>query len=327
MIRVRYANELVGLLVILALVLFLGVAFQAGVLSRWFQPTHVLRIILPEQGSAGLSPGGDVEMLGTKAGEVRRVVITPNQQMYAEADIEDQAQPFIRRDSVAVIRKRFGVAGAAYVDVSRGKGPALDWSFAVIQGVTERDPSESIGTLIDEVRKKVFPVLDDFGRSSHGIAELVDNIKNGRGNIGRLLVDETLVKEAEGAVKSVQESVAKLGPIMAELQDASHDMAQLAKNVSARQGGVPALLQRMGQILTSLQSLMQDLSKATQHLPQIARNVEGSTANLPSLLTQAQQTVHDLDQLITQMRGSWLLGGGGPPPTVPSRLPPTEVRP
>ena len=77
MIRVRYANELVGLLVILALVLFLGVAFQAGVLSRWFQPTHVLRIILPEQGSAGLSPGGDVEMLGTKAGEVRRVVITP----------------------------------------------------------------------------------------------------------------------------------------------------------------------------------------------------------------------------------------------------------
>jgi len=143
MIRVRYANELVGLLVILALVLFLGVAFQAGVLSRWFQPTHVLRIILPEQGSAGLSPGGDVEMLGTKAGEVRRVVITPNQQMYAEADIEDQAQPFIRRDSVAVIRKRFGVAGAAYVDVSRGKGPALDWSFAVIQGVTERDPSNA----------------------------------------------------------------------------------------------------------------------------------------------------------------------------------------
>src|SRR4029077_493021 len=94
-IRLRYANELVGLLVILALVLFLGVAFQAGVLSRWFQPTHILRIILPEKGSAGLSSGGDVEMLGTKAGEVRRVVITPNQQMYAEADIEDQAQPFV----------------------------------------------------------------------------------------------------------------------------------------------------------------------------------------------------------------------------------------
>jgi phospholipid/cholesterol/gamma-HCH transport system substrate-binding protein len=246
--------------------------------------------------------------------------------MYAEADIEDQAEPFIRRDSVAVIRKRFGVAGAAYVDVSRGKGPALDWSFAVIQGVTERDPTESIGTLIDEVRQKVFPVLDDLGHTSHGIAELVDNIKNGRGNIGRLLVDDTLVKEAEAAVVSVQESVAKLGPIMDELQGASKDMAQLAKSVNARQGGVPALLQRMGQILASLQDLMQDLSKATQHLPQIARNVQGSTANLPSLLTQAQQTVYNLDQLIAQLRGSWLIGGGAAP-MAPSRLPPTAVRP
>jgi phospholipid/cholesterol/gamma-HCH transport system substrate-binding protein len=327
MIRMRYANELVGLLVILALVMFLGVAFQAGVLSRWFQPTHVLRILLPEQGSAGLSSGGDVEMLGTKAGEVRRVVITPNQQMYAEADIEDQAQPFVRRDSVAVIRKRFGVAGAAYVDISRGKGPALDWSFAVIQGVSERDPSESIGTLIDEVREKVFPILDDLGRTSHGIAEMVDNIKTGRGNVGRLLVDETLVTAAEGAVESVQQSVAKLGPIMAELQDAARDMAQLAKSVNARQGGVPALLQRVGQILASLRDLMQDLSKATRHLPQIARNVEGSTANLPSLLTQAQQTVYNLDQLIAQLRGSWLIGGGGAMPMAPSRLPPTAVRP
>jgi phospholipid/cholesterol/gamma-HCH transport system substrate-binding protein len=327
MTRLRYADELVGLLVILAVVLFLGVAFQAGVLSRWFRTTEILRIVLPEQGSAGLSPGADVEVLGTKAGQVRRVVINPDQQMYAEADIEEQARAFIRRDSVGVIRKRFGVAGAAYLDISRGKGKNLDWGFAVIQGVTERDPTESIGSMIDQVREKVFPILDGLGSTTRGLAELVDSIKKGQGNIGRLLADQTLVKRAEGTVGSVQDSVAKLDPIIADLNEASRNIAQLTRNVGAGQGSVPALLQRTNQILVSLQGVMQDLGKAMQRLPPIAHNVEGSTSDLPSLLTQTQQTVHDLDLLIAQMRGSWLLGGGPSAPSAPRRLPSTEVLP
>jgi len=227
--RLRHSDEWVGLLVIIALLLFFGVAFEAGVLSRWFQSNATLRILLPEQGSAGLSPGADVEVLGTKAGEVSRVVINPNQQMYAEAAIEEQAIPFIRRDSVAVIRKRFGIAGAAYLDISRGKGQALDWSYAVIPATTERDPTESVGTLIDELRGKVFPILDDVGRTTHGLAELVDSMQKGKGDIGRLLVDDTMVKEAEAVVASVQKSVNSIESIVSQLENAAHGVARWSR--------------------------------------------------------------------------------------------------
>jgi len=325
--RLRYSDEWVGLLVIVAVLLFLGVAFEAGIVSRWFQSNATLRILLPEQGSAGLSPGADVEVLGTKAGEVTRVVINANQQMYAEAAIDEQAIPFIRRDSVAVIRKRFGIAGAAYLDIGRGRGQALDWGYAVIPATTERDPTESVGTLIDQLRGKVFPILDDVGRTTHGLAELVDNMQQGKGDIGRLLVDDTMVKEAEAVVASVQKSVGSIQSIVVQLEDAAHEIAQLTKNVKLPQNGIAGLLKRIDAILVSLQGTMQQLSQAAQHLPQIARNVEGSSASLPSLLTQTQQAVHDLDQLVVQLRTSWLLGGGGAPATVPTRLPTTEVRP
>lgn len=329
MIKLRYADEVVGLLVIASIVVFLGVAFQAGVLSRWFHSTVTLRVLLPEQGSAGLSSGSDVEVLGTKAGEVRRVVINPDQQMYAEVDIEEQAKPFIRRDSIAVIRKRFGVAGAAYLDISRGKTEELDWNYAVIQGTTERDPTESIGTLIDQVREKVFPLLDDLTRASASLADVVEGVKKGRGTIGRLVTDDTLVHDAEGTVQSVHESVDKLGPIMDQLQAATHDVAALARTTDAAAADVPALIQRMDRVLVSLQEVMQTLGQATNHLPQIAKNVEGTTANLPSLLTQTEQTLKNLDTLLVQLRGSWLLGGGSGnvPPGAPSRLPSTQVRP
>src|SRR6266513_5356986 len=158
MIRLRYADEWVGLLVVAVVAAFLGAILHAGVLRDWFRPVSHLRIVLPETGVAGLSVGADVEILGTQAGTVRRIVISPNQQMYAEVDIDDQARAFIRRDSRALIRRRYGVAGAAFVDVSRGTGAELDWNYAVIQAVTERDATDSIGALIDQVREKVFPI-------------------------------------------------------------------------------------------------------------------------------------------------------------------------
>ena len=113
MIRLRHTDEWVGLLVVLAALLFVGAVLEAGLLRDWFRPVSHLRIVLPQAGVGGLAIGADIEVLGIHAGTVRRIVLNPDQQMYAEADIDEQADAFIRRDSEAVIRRRFGLAGAA----------------------------------------------------------------------------------------------------------------------------------------------------------------------------------------------------------------------
>ena len=81
MIQVRHTNELVGGLVLVAIGVMLFAALQAGVLRDWFRATSELRLIFPEMGVAGMEVGADVEILGTKAGVVRRIVIEPNLQM------------------------------------------------------------------------------------------------------------------------------------------------------------------------------------------------------------------------------------------------------
>jgi phospholipid/cholesterol/gamma-HCH transport system substrate-binding protein len=320
MIRLRHADEWVGLVVVASVVLFLGLIFQAGVLRDWFRPVSTLRLVLPEAGVSGLSEGAEVQVLGTKAGTVRHIVISPNQQMYADVEIDDQARAFIRRDSQAVIRKSFGVAGAAFVDITRGTGAELDWRYAVIQASTERDPTESIGALIDQVREKVFPILDDAGRVTHALAETMERINKGEGNIGVLLKDETLARNA-------QDTAAAARAAMAQLETVTHDIAAIVAAANTSDSGVPALLKRTDQTLASLQAAMKDLSQGAERVPQIARNVEGGTENLGSVLVQTQQTAHELELLLTQLRGLWLLGGNGAPPAKPVRLPSTEVSP
>ena len=165
---------------------------------------------------------------------------------------------------------------------------------------------------IDEVRKKVFPILDDAGRAMRALAETLENVKKGEGNVGRLLVDDTLIKDVEATI--------------AQARTATEQIAALARTANAQDSGVPVLLSHAEQTLVSLQEIVQTLSKVAQEAPEIARNVESGTRNLGSLLTQTQQTVYTLDQLLTELRGHWLLGGGDAPLKDSQRLPATEVR-
>jgi phospholipid/cholesterol/gamma-HCH transport system substrate-binding protein len=311
MMRVRHTDEWVGALVIAAIAVLAVAILQAGVLRDWFKSASELRLILPASGLAGLDVGSDVEVLGTKAGTVRRIVLDPDSQLYAILEIDQQATAFIRRDSAAVIRRRFGVAGAAFVDISRGTGDPMDWSYAVIEATTERGPSDSISALIDEVRQKVFPILDNAGRITQGLAEIVDRTNRGEGNVGRLLTDQTLIRQTEAAIGSAQESMAALNTLFGQLQESAHDLRDLTRKAGGPDG-VPAVLKRAETTLASLQGLLTELGKTSNRMPAIAKNVQDSTANLPALLTQLQVTIAQLDKLVGQLRGSWLLGGGAP---------------
>jgi phospholipid/cholesterol/gamma-HCH transport system substrate-binding protein len=313
MIRLRHTDEWIGLLVIVAVLIFVGAMLEAGVLSTWFRPVGQLRIVLPQSGVGGLAAGADIQVLGIHSGTVRRIVLNPNQQIYAEADIDRQAEPFIRRDSQAVIRRTFGVAGAAFVDISRGTGTPMDWRYAVIDATTETAPTDTLTAMLRRVQDKVFPVLDDAKRTMDALAALTAGLQKGQGTIGRLMTNDTLAHDAE-------QEVASLTVVIARLNDAAGNIDELAKRTASTQKGVPELLGRADVLLANLQS-------ATRQLPELTRNLTGASSDLRPLLTQTELTAADLQRLVTQLRGLWLLGGGGRAQPEQRRLPATQIEP
>jgi phospholipid/cholesterol/gamma-HCH transport system substrate-binding protein len=295
--RFRYASEATGLVVLLALVLFAAAIIQAGVLHDWFRPSVVLRVILPAEGVGGLSRGAAVDILGTRAGEVTRIVIDPEQQMHAEVRLEQDMQVYVRSDSQAVIRKRFGVAGDSYLDISRGTGQSLDWTYAVITASLDRPPTENLGAMVDEVKQKVLPIIEEAHRSVQLLASIMDRLERGEGAVGRLLADDHLVRDLEATVA----------------------------NAKASTEAIPNILARVEKSLAEVQKISQDLARTTPQMPQIARNVEETSKSLPMLLLQARATTAELQQLVVQLRGHWLLGST--PESTATRLPATAVRP
>jgi phospholipid/cholesterol/gamma-HCH transport system substrate-binding protein len=74
----RYASEIVGTLVLVALIVFVLALFVGGRIDEWLNPGLTVRVVMPSEGLYGLSEGASAEILGTKAGQVRRIVIQPD---------------------------------------------------------------------------------------------------------------------------------------------------------------------------------------------------------------------------------------------------------
>lgn len=318
-------NQAVGAVVLGCVALFLGALINAGLLKEWFQTPLTLRIVLPEGGVSGLEQGSEVQIMGTRAGAVRRIVIDPNERMHAIARIDPQMKPFVRRDSLVTIRRQFGIAGSAYVDISRGAGPALDWEYAVLSANTDRAPTDTIGQTLEEVRARVLPILDEMHKavgnfnamideggplrqSLQSAASVAQRIERGEGAVGKLMTDKKLGNDLQAALAEAQSAMAHANGLLAELEKSSKD-ARIA-----------AILQRTDAVLASLQIITKNLATASP-------NITTTTESMPTLLLQTESTARELELLLGQLRRSWLLGGGGATPASSRRAPASEVRP
>lgn len=326
MFGVYQYNQIVGAVVLACVGVFVAALINAGLVKDWFQPSFALRILLPEEGVSGLAPGAEVQVLGTRAGEIRRIVIEPNQRMHAVARVENQMRPFIRRDSQVSIRRQFGVAGAAYIDISRGSGPELDWSYAVVTASSDRAPTDTIGQLIDELRGKILPLIDDIQKAVQAFtvvaqravdpagpleqtmasaAGIARRVEKGEGVAGRLVSNEKLATDLEATLLSLRE-------LAGQLERTSKDPR------------IGEVVQKTNAILTSLQATTRGLAETT---PKITQGVISTTDTMPATLLQAQLAAHELELLLAQLRQHWLFGGSGTPAPASPRAPAVQVRP
>ena len=346
--RFRYASRRVGALILIGLGLFVIALLQAGVMRDLFRSTLSLRVILPESGLAGLDEGASVEILGTDAGDVQEIVIDPDQQFHALVEIEEAMEPFVRRDSKVFIRKQFGIAGAAFLEITRGQGEPLDWDYAVLTAEADQAPTESMGEILEEVRGKVLPIVDDVHRTVRAAGDLIaklqapdgalqvvladlgkvtDRLAAGEGTVGRLLAEDTLVRDLETTLASVKGQLGQLDGIMADLKATSGEVAALSRTVGGESGQLPQMIANANTALAALGQVMTEVERAMPEITELVRETSDASVALPTLLTQTQQTMADLQALLVQLQGVWLFGGGDGGATERTRLSPLEARP
>src|ERR671918_2449868 len=326
----RYVSRRVGALVLIAFGIFAIALLQAGVLRDLFRSTLSLRVILPDSGLAGLNEGASVQILGTDAGDIREIVIDPERKFHAVVEIEEAMEPFVRRDSKVFIRKQFGIAGAAFLEIPRGQGEPLDWDYAVLTAEGGEAPTESMGEILEDVRAKVLPIVDDvqstIGAAGDLIAQLqapeghlqttladlrkvTRRLAAGEGTVGRLLAEDAVVRELETTLGEVNQQLAQFDGIVRDFQATSGEVAAMSRTLGAQSDRLPAVIASADAALAAFSQVMAEVERAMPEITGLVRQTSSASVALPTLLTQTQRTMAELQQLLVQLRGVWLFGG------------------
>ncbi|NLI26260.1 MAG: MCE family protein [Acetobacter sp.] len=305
LIRLRYADEWIGVLVLISIALFVGAVIEAGVLSDWLSPPIRLNVVLPKTGVGGLTTGADVQILGAHAGTVRRIKLNPSGDMYAIVDLDPQVEPFIRRDSRAVIRKQFVVAGASYLDLTRGYGEPMDWSYAVVDASPEANPIDTITKTFQDIHDEILPMLANARDLTAQLDGMAKDIRAGKGSVGQILTDDRLIRQTEETIAGLHDVIQRLEPIEKQVGSVLGKADVTMGNMSAATG---------------------DLRKASPRLSSVMKSTDESLKELPALLTQARASMYSLQKLMIQLRGLWILGGSSTS-DAGKRLPADAVQP
>jgi phospholipid/cholesterol/gamma-HCH transport system substrate-binding protein len=347
--RLRFVSRRSGIVALIAITIFVAALLQAGVLQDLFRTELKLRVILPEAGLSGLSLGANVEVLGTQAGRISDIVLKPDSAFYAVVRIDKSMQPFVRTDSAVSIRKQFGIAGASYLEITRGTSEPLDWDFAVLTARVEAAPAANVGELLEDLRKKVLPILADTHRAIAAGAAILERlgdpkgdlevalgnltslttyIAEGKGNLGRLLREDRLSLDLEGTVSQLNTTLSSFSVIVANLQKTSSEAATMMEGFGEQSQKLPDLIEQTSGTLRSLNKVMAEISRTMPAVTNMVRNSADASGALPTLLVQTQQTLSEVERILVQLRGSWLLGGSGNgTPERLQRLSPVEARP
>jgi phospholipid/cholesterol/gamma-HCH transport system substrate-binding protein len=270
--------------VLVVVAVLIATVMWAGHSQRWFKSRVTLRIVLPEAGAAGIRQGSEVYFLGTLVGSVSDVIVDATGRMEAEANIRRDFFRFVRADSSAVVKKKFGVAGDSFFEITRGQGRPLPEKNASI--VCNEQFQSALESAIEEIRRETVLMLK---KTSTGLDTWTTLDTNLMATQERL---EQLVGRVDNIIAEVQAGKGTVGKLLTDPTTADE-----------------------------LQVTLNNLQQASTNLPAISDAIGLEAKDLPGLVRQTQTSMRELERLVEAMQRHWLVrkyvNRTNPPPSHP----------
>jgi phospholipid/cholesterol/gamma-HCH transport system substrate-binding protein len=315
--KFRHVNEITGIFVILVVVVLIAAIVWTARSQGWFRGTVSLQIVLPEAGAAGIRQGSEIYFLGTLVGTVSDVVVDTTGRMEARTSIRSDFFRFVRMDSSAVVKKKFGVAGDAYFEITRGQGQPLPKKNA---SIICRDLPGTMETTIEEFRSAVLPVLEKLSVGLDTWTTLGEKLSAGADAWTRL---GTNLGESRQHLDIL---VGRLDRIIADVEQGKGTAGKLLTD-PAIADDLKTILDKGNVSMDQLQTILQDVKAAGTNLSAVSEALATEAKDIPGLVLQTQQTLYELERLIEGIQRHWLIRKYIEQRQPGTRIPPTEVLP
>ena len=276
-----------------AAVLLVETIGGAGFFRKGYQVSAAFRAV------QDLKVGDPVKLAGVRIGSVTDINLTND---LVQVVMKIDRDRLVRTSSKARVKFAglmgqnfvefdFGTPGAAAIDPAVGgsvetiEQPDLNTLMARMEGVAKG---------VEEVTKSINPAglqdilgpMTDFIRdNSPTLTAIFDNTKtvtrqiaDGKGTIGKLVMDETLYTETVGTMKNLGESTEKIDSLLSDAKEVVKGAKSTIDDLNAGKGTLGLLVKD--------EALYRDTATAMSNLREIMQKINGGQGSIGKLVNE-----------------------------------------
>lgn len=289
----------IGIVAAVALVLAAMIIIAVGGAAGFSWQRYTLKTKFPDV--KGLKSGAVVRVAGVEVGKVTDVALS-GPEVEVTLEVKDEYQPLITTDSRASIGS-LSLLGEPIVDVTPASSgtPLKDGDF--IQG------GRAPGQLAD--------VAEGASQTLDQITGILQDIRAGKGTVGKLFTDDQVYKEvqalvsaAEGVAGQINRGQGTLGMLIRDpaayrrFNSALGDLQAMTRRISAGEGS-------LGRLLND-DALARSLTSASGHVDQLTARLNRGEGTAGKLLTDKElyDRFNSLAARIDRLAGDLAKGQG-----------------
>ncbi|MBK8662557.1 MAG: MCE family protein [Ignavibacteriales bacterium] len=179
-----------GIFITIGIVVFILAIYFIGEKQQLFRSTFNISGVFKDVG--GLQVGGNVRFAGINVGVVESITIITDTSVQVDMIIDESVRKFINKNAVANIGTE-GLMGNKILFISPGKGKAIT--------IEDQDHIKTAPPInLDEIFASLKGTIDNSTVITNDLAKITTYIKDGKGIVGRLLMDDDLSQNFDSAI-------------------------------------------------------------------------------------------------------------------------------
>ena len=265
----------IGILTVVAIVVATWFIFLLSGEGGFFWQRYSLKTVFLN--IAGLKPGAPVRLAGVEVGSVSEVQFVGDR-VEVVMEVDRDMQPRVTSTSTASLGS-VSLLGEAAVDITASSEgmPIPEWGYI---------PSGPAAGSLTEVTTQAAEGIEQ-------LTVLLQDIRTGRGTVGRLITDESLYNEMSALVASAETVVRNVGQGRGTLGRLANDPAAAQaleaslKNFEAITARIHAGEGSLGKFLTD-DAVAKSLTSATSNLDAITGRISRGEGTAGKLVTERE---------------------------------------
>ena len=328
---IRFADKIVGTLVLLGLVVLIAVIFLLGRSQRWFMTDIQYRTYFPS--ASGLSVNMPIQYKGFTIGYVKNISLAENDRVEIRFSIFDEHGSRVRQGSLVEINIIPLGLGSSFI-LHPGLGEELLPEGSLIPErnspeaisvfasglATVSDSSDSLAIILDQVTS-ILNSVDVALAGSEGarnitLGQILLNLEEttaGLTGIGGLTDEINPILEQVNLIfEQINPIIGQINPIIDQFNPIIQNIQTMTDQLADPSGTVMSALDGEGPLFTNIIDLIASLAGIIDNLDKTTEFIPAQLPQIGVLISELNVTLKNAQDVLVALANNPLLRGGVP---------------